>query len=110
MLSVNGNGMVGLCQDGKKKQYSISSLIRENFKEENNPREIWKKIEEYTNYSVSNFARVRNDDCGRIMTINVRDKDSSGVAGYCYVHLTGETSKGVRLSSFSGESVYSKSK
>ena len=56
-----------------------------------------KKIEEYTNYSVSNFARVRNDDCGRIMTINVRDKDSTGTAGYCYVHLTGETSKGVRL-------------
>ena len=25
MLSVNGNGMVVLCQDGKKKQYSISS-------------------------------------------------------------------------------------
>ena len=47
--------------------------------------------------SSSNFARVRNDDCGRIMTINVRDKDSTGAAGYCYVHLTGETSKGVRL-------------
>ena len=60
----------------KKKQYSISSLIRENFKEENNPREIWKKIEEYTNYSVSNLARVKNDKCGRIMTINVRDNDS----------------------------------
>ena len=73
---LSGNGMVGLCQDGKKKQYSISSLIRENFKEENNPREIWKKIEEYTNYSVSNLARVKNDKCGRIMTINVRDNDS----------------------------------
>jgi hypothetical protein len=30
---LSGNSMVGLCQDGKKKQYSISSLIRENLKE-----------------------------------------------------------------------------
>ena len=97
MLSLPKNSMYVLSQNGKKKSYSSSTLIRENFKEENNPREIWKKIEEYTNYSVSNFARVRNDDCGRIMTINVRDEDAKGSAGYCYVCLTGETSKNFRL-------------
>lgn len=97
ILILPKNGMYSLSQNGKKKSYSSSTLIRENFKEENNPREIWKKIEEYTNYSVSNFARVRNDDCGRIMTINIRDKDSTGAAGYCHVCLTGETSKNLRL-------------
>jgi hypothetical protein len=92
MLSVYGNGMYLLCQDGKKKQYSSSTLIRENFKEENNPREIWKKIEEYTNYSVSNFGRVRNDKSGRIMKQykqQSQDKTGKKTNYYTYgVHLT----------------------
>ena len=103
MLSGNGNRMVGLCQDGKKKQYSSSTLIRENFKEENNPREIWKKIEEYTNYSVSNFGRVRNDTSGKIMKQHKQqsqDKTGKKINYYSYwVHLTNnEYSKGVKVS------------
>ena len=51
MLS-NTNGTVGLNQNGKKKNYSISTLMRENFRQEINSREIWKTIEENNNYSV----------------------------------------------------------
>ena len=55
--------------------------------------EVWKQIEEYPNYSVSNLGRVRNDKFGRIMTncINTRgyyrvDLYKNGIAKNFFVH------------------------
>lgn len=96
MLS-NTNGTVGLNQNGKKKSYSISTLMRENFRQEINSREIWKTIEENNNYSVSNLGQVRNVKTGRIMKINVRNDGDKASEGYCYVCLNGEMKKNFRV-------------
>lgn len=43
--------------------------------------ENWKNIEDYENYSVSNFGRVRNDDTDRILKSRINNH------GYKYVNL-----------------------
>lgn len=42
--------------------------------------EIWKKIDEFEKYSVSNYGRVRKDKSGKILNQKIRGK-------YCYIGL-----------------------
>lgn len=45
-------------------------------------KEIWKIIEEFPNYKVSNFGRVKNVRKDKLMTISIRKN------GYCVVKLS----------------------
>lgn len=44
--------------------------------------EIWKTIENFPNYEVSNFGNVRNSSKNKLMTISIRKN------GYCVVKLS----------------------
>ena len=45
-------------------------------------QEVWKVIEEFPNYEVSNFGNVRNSIKNKLMTISIRKN------GYCVVKLS----------------------
>lgn len=45
-------------------------------------KEIWKIIEEFPNYEVSNLGRIRNIRKDKLMTISIRKN------GYCVVKLS----------------------
>jgi guanylate kinase len=53
--------------------------------------ERWKVIDDYDNYSVSTFGRVRNDDTGKILINKIDTK------GYHYVTLSKNNIKKIRV-------------
>jgi hypothetical protein len=86
-MTVNKNE-VKLNKDGKRKVYTISSLMHQYFRGYDDfTGEIWKKIEgfDYVIYEVSTFGRVRNKDTG-----NISDLVPNKKSGYYQVNLTYE--------------------
>jgi len=53
--------------------------------------EVWKKIEDFPNYSISNYGRVRNDIRDKIMKVNLK-------GGYCHISLkNNDTKKSLKI-------------
>ena len=60
----------------------IDTQINDNVKAIYGKHEVWRRIKDYDNYSISSFGRVRNDDTDRILK-----PQKKNTTGYHFVRL-----------------------
>lgn len=73
---------ITLSKNGKTYKKMVSILISQNFPEPDIDGEIWKKINGFTSYKISNYKRIKNEH-GKLLKIYKKYNDTEVISLSC---------------------------